>query len=201
MQVVLATHNAHKCTELQELFAGTAIEVLPLTQFTRESPEETAVTFIENALLKARFAAKRSGLPAIADDSGIAVDALNGAPGLYSARYAGPEASDQANLLRLLHDLADVPEQRRTARYHCALVYLRAERDPAPLVCQATWEGRILREPRGSGGFGYDPVFAVQGLKVSAAELSRTEKNRLSHRGQALALLLDGLRREPSRRP
>jgi XTP/dITP diphosphohydrolase len=200
MQVVLATHNAHKCAELQELLAGTAIEVLPLSQFTRESPEETGLTFIENALLKARFAAKRSGLPAIADDSGISVDALEGAPGIYSARYAGQGASDEANVQRLLHDLEGVSEPRRTARYHCALVYLRAERDPAPLVCHATWEGRILRECRGSGGFGYDPVFEVQSLNVSAAELSRAAKNRLSHRAQALALLLDGLCREASER-
>jgi XTP/dITP diphosphohydrolase len=198
MRVVLATHNAHKCAELQELLAGTGIEIVALSEFTRESPEETGLTFIENALLKARFAARVAGLPAIADDSGICVDALGGAPGIHSARYAGPGATDQQNLEHLLSALASTSDAQRTARYHCALVYLRSALDPAPIVCHATWEGRILHAPRGSGGFGYDPIFQVEGLGASAAELSRAEKNRLSHRGQALKQLLQALRREPT---
>ncbi|MET0985115.1 MAG: RdgB/HAM1 family non-canonical purine NTP pyrophosphatase [Steroidobacteraceae bacterium] len=196
MRVVLATHNAHKCAELQELLAGTGIELVPLSVFTRESAVETGLTFIENALLKARFAAHASGLPAIADDSGLSVDALKGAPGIYSARYAGVGASDQDNLERLLDALVETPDPHRTARYHCALACMRFESDPAPIVCHATWEGRILRAPKGTGGFGYDPIFEVNGLGCSAAELSRADKNRLSHRGLALAQLLQALRNE-----
>jgi XTP/dITP diphosphohydrolase len=198
MRVVLATHNAHKCAELRELLIGTSVDVVPLSEFTRESPAETAQTFIENALLKARFASRAGGLPAIADDSGLSVDALLGEPGIYSARYAGSGASDQDNLERLLLALASVPDEARTARYHCALVYLRFVADPAPIVCHATWEGHIRRTPRGAGGFGYDPIFEVSGLGRSAAELSRVEKNRLSHRGLALAQLLTALRKEQS---
>ncbi|MET0657335.1 MAG: RdgB/HAM1 family non-canonical purine NTP pyrophosphatase [Steroidobacteraceae bacterium] len=197
MRVVLATHNAHKCAELQELLAGSGIELVPLSAFTGESAAETGLTFIENALLKARFAAQAAGLPALADDSGLSADALKGAPGIYSARYAGIGASDQDNLERLLDALSQTPESLRTARYHCALAYLRFESDPAPIVCHATWEGRILRAPKGTGGFGYDPIFEVDGLGCSAAELSRVDKNRLSHRGLALAQLLQALRNEP----
>lgn len=197
MRVVLATHNAHKCAELQEMLVGTAIELVSLSQFTRESAAETGLTFIENALLKARFATRASGLPAIADDSGLSVDALKGAPGIYSARYAGAEASDQDNLNKVLAALESISDPRRTARYHCALVYLRHEADPAPIVCHATWEGTMLHAPQGTGGFGYDPIFQVQGLGCSAAELSRADKNRLSHRGLALAQLLRALRNEP----
>ena len=200
MEVVLATHNAHKCRELQALLNDTGIEVRSLSAFTRDSPEETGLTFIENALLKARFAARVSQLPAIADDSGLCVDVLHGAPGIYSARFAGEGATDEANLQHLLESLREVPDASRTARYHCALVYLRFEFDPAPLVCHATWEGRIVRERRGTGGFGYDPIFEVQGLGCTAAELSAEEKNRRSHRGQAIQQLLAALRRESSAR-
>lgn len=196
MQVVLATHNAHKCAELQELLVGTGIDLVALYKFTRESAAETGLTFIENALLKARFATRVAGLPAIADDSGLSVDALQGAPGIYSARYAGEGASDRDNLQRLLDALEATPDPLRTARYHCALVYLRFASDPAPIVCHATWEGRILRAPTGTGGFGYDPIFQVDGLDCSAAELSRADKNRLSHRGLALAQLLPSLHDE-----
>lgn len=201
MRVVLATHNAHKCAELQELLSGTGIDVVALSAFTRESAEESGLTFIENALLKARFAARIANAPAIADDSGLSVDALQGAPGIYSARYAGIDASDQDNLQHLLEALVSIPAPLRTARYHCALVYLRFDRDPAPIVCHATWEGRILEAPQGSGGFGYDPIFEVDGLGCSAAELSRADKNRLSHRGRALAQLLQALRQEPRAQP
>ena len=142
---------------------------------------------------KARFAAKASGLPAIADDSGIEVDALQGEPGIYSARYAGDDASDQQNLEKLLQELSDVPEQQRTARFQCVMVYMSHENDPTPLICQGTWEGRILTAPQGENGFGYDPVFFVPEDNCSAAELSSDRKNQLSHRGKALRQLVAAL--------
>jgi XTP/dITP diphosphohydrolase len=155
--------------------------------------EETGLTFVENALLKARNATRHTGLPAIADDSGIEVDALHGAPGIYSARYAGEGASDARNLEKLLADLRDVPEARRTARFVCLMVYLRHELDPTPIICQGSWEGRVLFEPRGAGGFGYDPVFFVPTHSCSSAELPPEVKNQLSHRGQALRALVAAL--------
>ena len=155
--------------------------------------EETGLTFVENAILKARNAALHSGLAAIADDSGIEVDALRGAPGIYSARYAGPGASDQANLEKLLDALKDVPQQQRSARFQCLMVYLRHAEDPTPIICQGTWEGLIAREPAGDNGFGYDPVFWVPSHGCTSAQLPPQEKNRLSHRGQALHKLLAAL--------
>jgi len=193
MRLVLATGNLAKLKELAELLLPWHVEVLPQSAFTDSSIEETGLTFVENALLKARHVARCSGLPAVADDSGIEVDALGGRPGIRSARYAGPAATDAANLRKLLDDLADVPEGRRTARYRCALVYLRSALDPAPLICQASWEGTLIDQPRGTGGFGYDPIFKVAGRDVTAAELSATEKNLLSHRGQALRQLVSEL--------
>lgn len=190
MRLVLATGNRAKLKELADLLAPWQVEVLPQSDFTPESAAETGLTFVENALLKARHAARCSGLPAIADDSGIEVDALEGRPGLYSARYAGAGASDAANLGKLLTELEGVPEKRRTARYRCALVYLRSAIDPAPIVCQASWEGLLLREPRGTGGFGYDPIFQVRGDTRTAAEMPASEKNHLSHRGRALRQLV-----------
>ncbi|HMN45825.1 MAG TPA: RdgB/HAM1 family non-canonical purine NTP pyrophosphatase [Povalibacter sp.] len=193
MRLVLATGNRGKLQELQALLAPLAIDVLPQSQFTSVAAEETGLSFVENAILKARHAAHVSGLPAIADDSGIEVDALRGAPGIYSARYAGDRASDQQNLDKLLHDLRDVPLAQRTARYRCALAFMRWDSDASPLVCQASWEGRIVDTPRGSGGFGYDPIFEVE-PGVTAAELPAEEKNRRSHRGQALRQLVAELR-------
>jgi XTP/dITP diphosphohydrolase len=193
LRIVLATTNPAKLRELEELLAPWRVEVLAQSQFTRESVAETGLTFVENAILKARYAAARSGLPAVADDSGIEVDALEGRPGIYSARYAGPGASDTDNLQQMLVELAGVPPAKRTARYRCALVYMRFEADPAPVVCQASWEGTILAEPRGNGGFGYDPIFKVAGLEATAAELSAETKNQLSHRGKALRLLVQEL--------
>lgn len=190
LRIVLATTNAAKRRELAELLSPWQVEVLPQSDFTQESIPETGLTFVENAILKARHATSKSGLPAVADDSGIEVDALQGRPGIYSARYAGPGASDADNLQHLLAELEGVPRDSRSARYRCALVYLRFEADPAPVVCQASWEGHILTEPRGTGGFGYDPVFQVAGRDVTAAELPADEKNRLSHRGKALRMLL-----------
>lgn len=193
MRIVLATGNAGKLRELQALLAHLDIEVLPQSQFVRLEAQETGLSFVENAILKARHASRAAGLPAIADDSGIEVDALRGAPGIYSARFAGAGASDQANLDKLLLELRDVPAEQRTARYQCALAFMRWDTDPSPIVCQASWEGRIIDTPRGDGGFGYDPVFEVE-PGVTAAELSAEEKNRRSHRARALRLMLEQLR-------
>lgn len=194
MRLVLATGNAGKLKELRELLAPPAFEVLPQSQFTAANAEETGLTFVENAILKARHAAEASGLPAIADDSGLEVDALDGAPGIYSARYAGEHASDEENLRKLLDVLHGKSAAERTARYQCALVFMRSATDPSPLVCQASWEGRIVGAPRGSGGFGYDPIFELADRAVTAAELPAAEKNQLSHRGKALRALVEQLR-------
>jgi len=194
MRLVIATGNAGKLKELRELLAPPAFDVLPQSQFTSVSVDETGLSFIENAILKARHAAEASGLPAIADDSGLEVDVLDGAPGIYSARYAGEGASDEANLRKLLATLKDVPPVQRTARYQCALVFMRSARDPSPLICQASWEGRIIDTPRGSGGFGYDPIFELLDRAVTVAELPAAEKNLLSHRGKALRGLVAQLR-------
>ncbi|MGH8398061.1 MAG: RdgB/HAM1 family non-canonical purine NTP pyrophosphatase [Gammaproteobacteria bacterium] len=190
MKVVLATGNAGKLRELQSLLASSGIDVLPQTQLGVREIAETGASFAENALLKARNAARQTRLPAIADDSGLEVDALYGAPGIYSARYAGAHASDQDNLAKLLESLHDVPAKRRGARFRCIMVYVRRADDSAPIVCEGVWEGRILEAPRGHNGFGYDPVFLVPEKKCSSAELSSEEKNRLSHRGQALGKLV-----------
>ncbi len=193
--VVLASNNPGKLREFAALFEPLAIELLPQADFNIPAAEETGLTFIENALLKARNACRHSGLPAIADDSGIEVDALNGAPGIHSARYAGPDASDQANNAKLVQALAHIPEEERTARYRACLVYMRHAEDPAPLIAEGEWEGRIISEPRGSGGFGYDPHFYIPELGKTGAELDPAEKNRISHRARALAVLLEKLRR------
>ena len=189
-QLVLATGNAGKLREMRAILAPWGVDVVPQSDFTRDAADETGLSFVENAILKARFAAEVSGLPAIADDSGLEVDALHGAPGIYSARYAGPGADDAANNARLLRDLETVPDAGRSARYRCAMVYLRWAVDPAPLVCQASWEGRIARLPRGRGGFGYDPLFLVDDGLRTAAELDPGHKNEVSHRGRALRALV-----------
>lgn len=187
--IVLASNNAGKVREINQLLEGAGIRVVPQGDFGVPEADETGLSFVENAILKARNAAQHSGLPAIADDSGIEVDALHGAPGIHSARYAGPRASDADNVAKLLHALDSVPESERDARFQCVLVYLRHAADPTPLICQGTWEGRILRAPRGANGFGYDPVFFVPTHGCSAAELDSMVKNDLSHRGQALRRL------------
>lgn len=193
-KVVLATGNAGKVRELADLLGHFGLNIVAQTELGVTSADETGLTFIENAILKARHAAQVTGLPAIADDSGLAVDALGGAPGIYSARYAGEDASDRQNLEKLLDALKDVPDERRTARFHCVLVYLRHAADPTPLVCHGSWEGTITRAPAGEGGFGYDPIFLVPGEGKTAAELTREEKRAISHRGQALKLLLEAMR-------
>ncbi len=192
-RLVLATGNAGKLREMREILAPWQVDVRSLAEFTAGAAEETGLTFVENALLKARFAARVAGLPAIADDSGLEVDALHGAPGIYSARYAGAAADDAANNARLLRELESVPDAGRCARYRCAMVYLRWPEDPAPVIAQAAWEGRIGRIPRGSGGFGYDPLFLVDDGARTAAELAPGDKNQRSHRGQALRGLVAAL--------
>lgn len=185
-KIVLASNNKGKVRELSEMLSALDMEVLPQATFDIEDADETGLTFVENAIIKARHASKIAGLPAIADDSGLEVDALNGAPGIYSARYSGDGATDEKNLLKLLDALKDVPEEMRTARFQCLLVYMRHAEDPTPLICQGTWEGVITTEPMGDNGFGYDPVFYVPTHQCSSAQLSAEEKNALSHRGQAL---------------
>ncbi|HMW72098.1 MAG TPA: RdgB/HAM1 family non-canonical purine NTP pyrophosphatase [Cellvibrionaceae bacterium] len=191
--VVLASNNAGKVAEFQQLLAAVGFTVLPQSQFNLPSVEETGLSFVENAILKARYAAAATGLAALADDSGIEVDALNGAPGIYSARFAGINATDADNNAHLLAQLAGVPEHLRTARYQCVLVYMRHSSDPMPLICSASWEGRILTAPQGEGGFGYDPLFWLPELNCTSAQLPQAQKNAISHRGKAMAALLAAL--------
>ncbi len=185
--LVLASSNKGKLAELQAML-GDQVKILPQSDFIDEDVEETGLTFVENALLKARHAARASGLPALADDSGLAVDALGGAPGIYSARYAGGEG-DIANNAKLLQALSDVPTEERGAQFICALALLRHADDPMPIICEGIWEGRILNEAIGAHGFGYDPLFWVPERKCASAELSPAEKNQLSHRARAMAQL------------
>jgi len=192
-RVVLASGNPGKVRELSALLAGLHLAVVPQSAFAVPEAAEIGLTFVENAILKARNAAQHTGLPALADDSGIEVDALQGAPGVRSARYAGSNADDAANLRKLLESLGDLPDEARSARFQCVVVFLRHAEDPTPLVCQGTWEGRITREPRGDNGFGYDPVFYVPTHGCTAAELPAEAKNALSHRGQALRRLVEAL--------
>lgn len=193
-KIVLATGNSGKVRELASLLNDCGREVIAQTELGIGGAEETGLSFIENAILKARHASRLSGLPAIADDSGLCVDYLNGQPGIYSARYAGENASDQQNLEKLLNCLQTVPDHQRQAQFHCVLVYLRHADDPIPVVCEGRWQGSITHTPAGQGGFGYDPVFLVAGTNQTAAQLSHKEKIAVSHRGQALTLLLDHLR-------
>lgn len=188
--IVLASGNPGKIRELSALMQGLNIELRPQSDFAVPEAEETGLTFVENAILKARNAAKYSKHPAIADDSGIEIDHLNGAPGIYSARYSGPNASEEDNNRKLLEDLAGVPEAQRTARYWSSIVYMRHEFDPSPIIAEGVWEGRILTEPRGEGGFGYDPLFYLPEYDCTSAELKAAEKNRISHRGIALQKLI-----------
>ena len=192
-RIVLASNNPGKVREINQMLAGLHLTVVPQSDFEVTEVEETGLTFVENALLKARNAARCTGLPAIADDSGLEVDALHGAPGIYSARYAGKGAGDKANLLKLLEDIKNVPDEKRSARFQCVLVYLRHEADPTPIICQGTWEGRLLRAPVGDNGFGYDPIFFVPTHNCSSAQLPPETKNALSHRGQALRQLVAAL--------
>ena len=195
MTLVLASSNPGKLAELRARLEPAGLHVVPQDAFGVEPPEETGLTFVENALIKARAASAATGRPALADDSGVVVDALDGAPGVRSARYAGDGASDADNVARLIESLAGVAPSERGAAFVCTVAYLRHARDPCPIVCEGVWEGRILDAPRGDGGFGYDPVFFVETFGRTAAELSGGEKDAVSHRGQALAQLLDRLAR------
>jgi XTP/dITP diphosphohydrolase len=194
MKLVLASGNHGKLAEMHAILAGLDVTLVAQPDLDIGDVEETGTTFVENALLKARHAALASGLPALGDDSGLCVDALDGAPGLYSARYAGTHGDAAANIAKLLAALRDVPDERRTAHFHCTIVLLRSADDPAPLIAEGRWHGRILHAPRGKNGFGYDPVFFDPVLGTGAAELDDTAKNRISHRGQALARLREILR-------
>ena len=193
-KLVIASGNQGKLRELSALLSPLDFDVHTQSEFHVPDVEETGTTFVENAIIKARNAAEHTGLPAIADDSGIEVDALNGAPGVYSARFSGPGATDDKNNALLVEKLRDIPELQRTARYRAVIVYMRHARDPSPIICEGSWEGRIILEPRGEGGFGYDPYFWLPSHHCTSAELSAEQKNALSHRGQALRELVDKLR-------
>jgi len=195
-RVVLASNNKGKGREFNQLLEDFHLQVLPQSEFAVPEAEEIGLTFVENAILKARNAARHAHLPAIADDSGIEVDALGRAPGILSARFAGPDASDAENLQKLLSELRGIPEAQRTARFQCLIVYMQHADDPTPIICQGTWEGRIALEPRGENGFGYDPVFYIPDRDCTAAELPSEVKNAISHRGQALRKLVEALRRD-----
>ncbi len=195
--MVLASGNSGKLAEFRALLESLAVTVTPQSELAVPDVAETGLSFVENAIIKARHAARHTGLPALADDSGLEVDALDGAPGIYSARFAGNHGDDAANNRKLLSLMQDVPEDKRTARFQCVLVHLRHAEDPVPLICQGTWEGRIARQPGGAGGFGYDPLFFVPNRDCTAAELPAYTKNRISHRARAMAGLAASLQQQP----
>jgi len=200
-EVVLASDNQGKIQEINSLLRNTPLEVVGQGSLGVEPIEETGTTFIENALLKARNAARQTGLAAIADDSGLEVDALGGRPGVYSARFAGPQATDTKNVEKLLAALDGISPEKRSARFRCAMVYVTHADDPDPLICEGAWEGKIITEPKGDNGFGYDPIFWIEGEKATAAELAPERKNILSHRGQALRMLVAQLAERSQKRP
>lgn len=189
-KIILASGNPGKLKEFQILLADCNLDVRPQSEYDVSDADETGLTFVENAIIKARHACEATGLPAIADDSGIEVDALKGAPGIYSARFSGEGATDEKNNQRLLSLLVNTPEEERSARYQCVLVYMEHAKDPTPIICQGTWEGRILDTPVGENGFGYDPLFYVPEYKCSSAELEKNIKNKISHRAKAMQKLL-----------
>lgn len=193
-KIVLATGNQGKVREMADVLSDFGFDVVAQSEFNVSDVAETGTTFIENAIIKARHAAKESGLPAIADDSGLEVDALHGAPGVYSARYSGEGATDQKNIDKMLAAMKDIPEEKRTARFHCVLVLMKHENDPTPLICHGSWEGHITTEQQGENGFGYDPIFWVSEDNCSSAELEPARKKQLSHRGQALKKLFIALK-------
>jgi XTP/dITP diphosphohydrolase len=193
-KIVLASSNQGKLREINEMLANSDIEVIPQSEFNIDDVEETGHSFIENALLKARHASSQAGLPAIADDSGIVIDSLQGKPGIYSARYAGEGASDEKNLWKLIKEIETLPEGDRAARFICLMVYLRHTDDPTPVIAQGEWQGIAITEPKGENGFGYDPMFYLPEYQCTSAELTSDTKNKLSHRGQALRKLIEKLK-------
>jgi len=195
LDVILASSNAGKIKELQDMLADLGVVIVPQQSLSIPDIEETGLCFVENAILKARNASLLSGKPAIADDSGLEVDLLDGQPGIYSARFAGEDATDSSNNQKLLDLLGDSPLEKRSARYQCIIVYMRHANDPTPIICQGSWEGHIAFEPRGSEGFGYDPLFYLADHDCHAAEMNKVEKNRLSHRGKATAQLVQQLKK------
>jgi len=192
-KIVLASSNQGKLREIQQVLKHLDLQLLPQSEFNVSDADESGLSFVENALIKARHASAISGLPALADDSGLEVDALQGRPGIYSSRYAGDMATDSDNVQKLLSDLADVPSPQRSARFQCVLVYLRHPEDPTPLIAQGSWEGFILEEARGQNGFGYDPIFYIPEHQRAAAELDTQTKNQHSHRARALQQLVSML--------
>lgn len=189
-KIVLATGNKGKVREFSKLLQDFPYQIIPQSEFQLEEAEETGTTFVENAIIKARHAARLTGLPSMADDSGLAVDALGGAPGVYSSRYAGANATDSDNVQKLLAEMQGVDEAQRSARFLCVIVFMRSADDPTPLICQGEWFGHISPVQRGEGGFGYDPVFWLSGQNQTAAQLPSELKNRISHRGKAMEKLL-----------
>lgn len=194
MKLVIASENQGKLKEIESFLSCLPVTLIPQTAFNVPSVAETGLSFIENAILKARHAAKYSDLPSMADDSGLAVDALGGAPGIYSARYAGPECRSEDNIKKLLGAIKTLTDEDRKARFHCAIAFVRHYNDPIPIICQAQWEGRILTKPSGTGGFGYDPIFYVPNLNCTAAQLEPEQKNKISHRAKALTELVNQLK-------
>lgn len=195
-KIVLATNNQGKVNELQTLLADAGFNIVAQKEFNVPDVDETGLTFIENAILKARHTAKLTGLPAIADDSGLVVDALNGAPGIYSARYSGCHGNDKLNNQKLLSQLHNIPAEKRTAYFYCALVFMRHDNDPTPIICLGKWHGLILNQEQGEGGFGYDPLFYIPELDCTAAQLNKEHKSQISHRGQALKQLITKIKSE-----
>jgi len=193
-KIVLASNNKSKIKELSRILAELNIKVLPMSDFDLPSPEETGITFVENAILKARYVAEKTGLPALADDSGLSVNALDGAPGVYSARYAGEDATDADNNQKLISEMSE-HKDNRSAHFHCVLAFFRSANDPTPIICDGTWHGEILDAPLGENGFGYDPIFWVPEAKCSSAQLSPEQKNTLSHRAKALTEFKEKLTR------
>ena len=193
-KIILATGNLNKVREISASLQGSNIEIMPQSMFNVPDADETGTTFVENAIIKARNCAAHTGEAAMADDSGIEVDALGGAPGVHSARYSGEHANDEKNTALLLRNMENVPDGKRTARYWCVMVYMRSASDPTPIICQASWEGIIIREKRGTNGFGYDPVFLIPELGKTAAEVSLEVKNSMSHRAKAIKMMTERLR-------
>jgi len=198
-EIVLATGNAGKVREIQTVLSGYGISVKPQSEFNIPEADETGLSFVENAIIKARNAAQYTGKPAIADDSGIEVDYLNGEPGIYSSRFAGVDGDSEANNTKLLQALSGLEQEKRNARFQCVIVYLKHAKDPTPVICQGTWEGWITDKQSGANGFGYDPLFFVPTNQCCAAELDSSIKNSISHRGQALKKLADYFETHPVR--